>query len=103
MGFPLKTKFEAPADTHTALVVTDHYWGRGKDKDKAMAQTKAEGGRPGYSGYVVYYFGEGFKEDTGWVDGMGYVHWEWTEEVAAGDGEKPFPVKEEVLPKQPTR
>lgn len=100
MPYKLKTDFKAPADTHTVLIVTAHYWGRGKTKDEAVAKTKSEGGDPGRNGYWAYYFGEGFKQDTGWVDQMGGIHWEVTDEMAQKPrSEWPTPVKEERLKK----
>ncbi len=98
MPAKLKTDFEIPADTHTVLVVVPHYWGRGKTKEEAMVKCKEQGGRPGKTGYVAYYFGKGFAEDTGWVDDFGSIHWEWDEEsLQVKRGDRPLPVKEERL------
>jgi hypothetical protein len=91
---PLTTKFAVPPGTHTVLVVTAHYWGRGKTKAEAMAECKRRGGKPGLHGYIAYYFGEGFKPDTGWVDDFGFVHWEYSPNIGATRGI--VPAKEEV-------
>lgn len=95
MGFPLTTKFKAPEDTHTVLVVAPFYWGKGATKAEAMANCKKEGGKPYQQGYIAYYFGPGIKPNP-WVDQMGGVNWEYTPEaIEAGD--RPYPVKEGVL------
>lgn len=102
MPFKLKTDFEAPADTHTVLILTRNYWGRGKTKDEAMAKTKEMGGRPAQHGYVAYYFGEGFKVDDAYVTSTGYVEWHYTDETVEAWKQghmPPQPVKEERLPK----
>lgn len=92
---PLTTKFEAPADTHTVLVVTANYWGRGDTKALAMKKVKEQGGDPGKYGYWALYFGEGFLHDTGWVDQMGRIYWEYEPSTKARE-EGRQPVKEKV-------
>jgi len=93
MAFRLTTTFEAPEDTHTVLVMVPHYWGKGATKTEAMANVKKEGGKPGKTGYVVYYFGEGL-EFAG-VDGMGSVSWNYTTDESLAEYRRP--VTEEVL------
>lgn len=89
MSYRLATKFVAPEGTHTVLVVTAYYWGRGATKAEAMAQCKREGGAPGRDGYIAYYFGPGIDPEV-YVDQMGFVNWNYTGE------ERPQPVREEV-------
>jgi len=93
MAFRLTTKFEAPEDTHTVMVMVPHYWGKGATKTEAMANVKKQGGKPGQTGYVVFYFGEGLEFDG--VDMFGAVSWNYTTDEAMNEFR--WPVKEEVL------
>ena len=69
-----------------------------KTKAEAMKQVKRQGGDPGKTGYVAYYFGNGLAEDTGWVTDMGYIRWEFDsdETAALPTKDQPQPTKEVV-------
>lgn len=95
---PLTTSFVPPEDTHTVVVLTDHYWGKGTTKDEAMAECKRQGGQPSRTGYIAYYFGEGLLFSG--VNDLGHIFWTYTVSKEVFDQEhglRSVPVKEEVL------
>lgn len=103
MPYPLKTKFVPPADTHTVIVLTDHYWGRGATKEEAAEICKSQGGRPTVTGYLALYFGAGIKADPApFVDGMGRTCWTYADDVdldTLAPKDRPQPVTEDRSPK----
>lgn len=90
---PLTTKFPVPEGTHTIVVLVPHYWGKGTTKAEAMANCKKEGGKPGQTGYIAYYFGEGIS--FAGVDMMGQVSWNYDTDEAMNEQRRP--VKEDLL------
>lgn len=99
---PLTTDFTPPEGTHTVVVLTDHYWGKGATKAEAMKQVKKHGGNPATTGYIAYYFTEGLTFNS--VDDMGRTSWTYTVSKAtldANPGMNSVPVKEEVLHPSP--